>query len=97
MKTESTKTDILKIRMDTVTLQLLDKARAYVDLDKSKFIRQSIREKAQQVIAEHEQTRFDAADWQVFFDMLDNPPQPSERLKKAAALYQQITTVPHEL
>ncbi|MDD5633009.1 MAG: DUF1778 domain-containing protein, partial [Methylococcales bacterium] len=44
--------------MDAVTLQLLERARSYVDLDKSKFIRQSIREKAESIISEHEKTRF---------------------------------------
>ncbi len=90
MSIELSKENVLKIRMDTVTLQLLERARSYVDLDKSKFIRQSIREKAESVIAEHEQTRFSAEDWQLFFDMLDNPPEPTERMKKAALTYQRI-------
>jgi len=90
MTIELSKENVLKIRMDTVTLQLLERARSYVDLDKSKFIRQSIREKAESVIAEHEQTRFSAGDWQLFFDILDNPPEPTERMKKAASTYQRI-------
>ena len=77
--------------MDAVTLQFLEQARNYVNLDKSKFIRQSIREKAQIIIAEHEKTRFDGSDWEMFFAMLDNPPEPSERMKKAALTYKKIT------
>jgi uncharacterized protein (DUF1778 family) len=84
------KPDVLKVRMDAVTLQFLEQARSYVNLDKSKFIRQSIREKAQAIIAEHEKTRFDASDWELFFAMLDNPPEPSERMKKAALKYKEI-------
>lgn len=87
---ESNKQDVLKVRMDAVTLQLLERARGYVDLDKSKFIRQSIREKAEAIIAEHEKTHFSADDWQMFFSMLDNPPEPTERMKKAALTYQRI-------
>ena len=90
MTIELNKQDVLKIRMDTATLQLLERARSYLDLDKSKFIRQSIREKAEAIIAEHEQTRFSTVDWQMFFDMLDNPPEPTERMKKAALTYQRI-------
>ena len=90
MTTETNKHDVLKIRIDTVTLQLLEQARNYVDLDKSKFIRQSIREKAEAIIADHEQTRFNAEDWQMFFDMLDNPPEPTERMKKALQTYNKI-------
>lgn len=82
--------DILKVRIDAVTLQLLERARGYVELDKSKFIRQSIREKAEAIIAEHEKTHFNTDDWQIFFSMLDNPPEPTERMKKAALTYQKI-------
>lgn len=90
MTTETHKPDVLKIRIDAATLQLLEKARNYVDLDKSKFIRQSIQEKAEAVIAEHEATRFNAADWEMFFDLLENPPEPTERMKKAALTYKKI-------
>ncbi len=90
MRTESVKTDTVKVRLDSATLQLLEQARRYENQDKSKFIRQSIQEKAKAVIAEHETTRFNAADWEMFFDMLDNPPEPTERMKKAAQLYKKI-------
>ncbi|QFY44835.1 DUF1778 domain-containing protein [Candidatus Methylospira mobilis] len=90
MAIESNKQDVLKIRMDAVTLQLLERARGYVDLDRNKFIRLSIREKADAVISEYEKTRFNADDWQRFFDMLDNPSEPGEHMKKAAATYRSI-------
>jgi uncharacterized protein (DUF1778 family) len=82
--------DILKVRIDTATLQLLERARGYAQLDKSKFIRQCIREKAEAIIAEHEKTRFSSEDWQLFFEMVDNPPEPTERMRKAALTYQKI-------
>lgn len=90
MTIEASKQDVLKVRMDIATIQLLEQARSYVGLDKSKFIRQSIREKAQAVIAEHEQTRFSAEDWRLFFELLDNPPEPTERMKKALQTYNNI-------
>lgn len=90
MTTEIHKQDVLKIRIDATTLQLLEKARNYVDLDKSKFIRQSIQEKAEAVIAEHESTRFNAEDWAMFFAMLDNSPEPTESMKKAAQAYKKM-------
>ena len=91
MTTESRKDDTLKIRMDGVTLSMLERARTYVDLDKSKFIRQSIREKAASIIEKNEQTRFSEEDWRMFFDMLDNPPAPTDRMKKAAKNYGELT------
>lgn len=90
MTIEAGKQNVLKIRMDVATLQLLEQARSHVGLDKSKFIRQSVREKAQAVIAEHEQTQFSADDWRLFFELLDNPPEPTERMKKALQTYNNI-------
>ena len=90
MKPESIKNNIVKIRMDSATLQLLEQARVHVNLDKSKFIRQSIQEKATAIIAEHETTHFNTEDWTMFFSMLDQPPEPTERMKKAAKLHQKI-------
>ena len=86
------KDDTLKFRMDAVTAELMERARSYIQLDKSKFIRHSIREKAETIIAEHEKTRFTQDDWYMFFDMIDNPPEPTERMKKAAEKYKEITT-----
>ena len=90
MKTDSIKNEFVKVRMDSATLQLLEQARVHVNLDKSKFIRQSIEEKATAIIAEHETTHFNTEDWQLFFSMLDQPPEPTERMKKAAKLHQKI-------
>jgi len=90
MTIEANKQDVLKVRMDVATLKLLEQARHYMGLDKSKFIRQSVREKAQAVIAEHEQTKFSAEDWRLFFELLDNPPEPTERMKKALQTYNKI-------
>ncbi len=87
---ETSKQEMLKVRMDTLTLELLEQARNYLGLDKSKFIRQSIREKAQAVIAAHEKTHFSTEDWQMFFSRLDNPPPPTEQMQKAAVLYETI-------
>lgn len=84
------KHDILKVRIDTATLDLLEQARQCIGLDKSKFIRQSVREKAEAIIAEHQQTRFSQEDWHMFFELLDHPPEPTERMKKALQTYNRI-------
>lgn len=91
MSINVTKDDTLKFRMDAVTADLMERARSYVKLDKSKFVRHSIREKAEAIIAEHEKTLFSQEDWYMFFDMLDNPSEPTERMKKAAEKYKEIT------
>ncbi|MEW6237127.1 MAG: DUF1778 domain-containing protein [Candidatus Omnitrophota bacterium] len=88
---DNRKADTLKVRMDAMTLDMMERARAFLKLDKSKFIRQSIRRMAEAVIAEHEKTRFSKEDWHRFFEMLDNPPEPTDRLKYAAQKYREIT------
>ncbi|MCQ0987220.1 type II toxin-antitoxin system TacA family antitoxin [Jiella marina] len=90
MKNTSDKGDMLKVRMDAVTLSMMDTARAYLKLDKSKFIRESVREKAESVIAEHQKTRFSAEDWTAFFGALDAPEAPTPRMTKAAAKFRDI-------
>ncbi len=92
MATNIKKDDTFKLRIDNMTYCLLERARSYVDLNKSEFIRQSIREKAEAVIAEHEKTRFTADDWRMFFEMIDNPQEPTFRMKKAAQKFKEITT-----
>lgn len=82
----------IKIRIDAMTADLLERARHYTSLDRSKFIRQSVREKAEAVIAAHEKTQFTADDWHAFFVMLDTPSKPTARMRKAAAKYRDITT-----
>ncbi|MBP0615702.1 DUF1778 domain-containing protein [Jiella mangrovi] len=84
------KGDMLKVRMDAVTLSMMDTARAYLKLDKSKFIRESVREKAEAVIAEHQKTRFSAEDWTAFFGALDTPVAPTPRMKKAATKFREL-------
>ena len=90
MNAEIKKDLTVKFRIDDLTLRLLDQAQSYVEINRSKFIRQSIREKAEAIIAEHDQTRFNENDWHTFFDSLDKPAEPTERMKKAAKRYSEI-------
>lgn len=88
---ETSRDDALKVRMDGETLAMMDAARAYLNLDKSKFIRESVREKAAAVIAEHERTRFTGGDWLSFFAALEQPAPPTERMRKAAKKFRDIS------
>jgi len=85
-----TKESILKLRMDAPTLELIERASRYVSLDKSKFIRRSVREKAREILAQSEKTVFNTEDWQSFFKMLENPEEPTERMKRASHNYIKI-------
>lgn len=94
MPEDMAKDDTLKLRMDSSTVTLLETARAYLRLDRSKFIRQSIREKAEAVIASHERTRFSERDWYAFFDLLDQPAVPTARMVAGVTKYREITNRP---
>jgi uncharacterized protein (DUF1778 family) len=91
MATDTDPDGTVKIRMDAATLAMLDTARGYLKLDESNFIRQSVREKAAAVIAEHQTTRFSAEDWASFFAALDAPVKPTARMTRAARTFREIT------
>ena len=90
MAQNAQKDDTLKVRMDRPTFELMETARNYLHLDKSKFIRESIREKAEAVIADHSRTRFTADDWQRFFTAFDEPAEPTDRMVEAVKKYRDI-------
>lgn len=92
MDTEPKQDNTIKLRIDDLTLELLDRATKYTGLNKSKFIRQSIREKAETIIAEHEKTNFTEADWKMFFSLLDQPIEATDRMKKARKKYSEIVS-----
>lgn len=91
MSVESRKSEDFKFRLDRLTLELLMRAKDYIGLDKSKFIRESIRQMAQAVISEHEKTIFTEQDWRMFFALINKPEAPTARMKKAAEKYKAIT------
>lgn len=84
MAARTAKSDVVRVRIDAGTLALMDRARAHVHLDKSKFIRESVREKATTVLSEQQRTLFSEADWLAFFDRLSAPAEPTARMVKAA-------------
>ena len=82
----------IKLRIDAPTLKLMERAKNYLGTNKSKFIRESIREKATSIIAAHEKTTFSKEDWGLFFQVLDDPIKTSERFKRAAKTHKMVST-----
>jgi uncharacterized protein (DUF1778 family) len=87
---EAQKSEDFKFRLDSTTSNLLERASGYIGLDKIKFIRESIREKALAIIEEHEKTTFTEDDWRMFFALRENPPEPTEAMKIAAEAYKAL-------
>jgi len=73
----------LHIRLDANAKQKLERAAVYANRTLSEFVLSRALDAADAVILEHETLRLSNADWQVFLDALDNPPEPNPRLRQA--------------
>jgi uncharacterized protein (DUF1778 family) len=77
--------DRLGFRIDEETKGLIERA-AYLSRRKvSDFCVTALADTARRTIAEHETLVLSNRDRRAFFDALINPPEPSERLKRALA------------
>jgi uncharacterized protein (DUF1778 family) len=75
----------LGFRIDEETKDLIERA-AYLSRRKvSDFCVTALADIARRTIAEHEMLVLSDRDREAFFDALINPPEPSERLKRALA------------
>lgn len=82
---ETVKQARMHIRLDALSKQKLERAAAYTHKSLSEFVLGQALTAADQVIHEHETLTLKQADWEVFLDALENPPQSSARLKQAFA------------
>ncbi len=82
---ETIKQQRMHIRLDSLSKQKLERAAAYVHKSLSEFVLGQALHAADEVIHEHESITLTQADWGVFLDALENPPEPSARLKRALA------------
>ena len=82
---ESVKQERMHIRLDTLSKQKLERAAAYAHKSLSEFVLGQALHAANEVIQEHETLTLKEADWEVFLHALENPPQPSAKLKQAFA------------
>ena len=82
----------LGFRIDEETKDLIERA-AYLSRRKvSDFCVTALAETARRTITEHEALVLSDRDRQAFFDVLINPPEPSERLKRALAEHKRRVT-----
>lgn len=82
---ETVKQERMHIRLDAVAKQKLERAAAYVHKNLSEFVLEQTLNAADEVIHQHETLTLNQADWEVFLDALENPPQPNAKLKDAFA------------
>ncbi|MCB1873947.1 MAG: DUF1778 domain-containing protein [Gammaproteobacteria bacterium] len=83
--TETVKQERMHIRLDTLSKLKLERAAAYAHKSLSEFVLGQALNAADEVIHENETLTLNEVDWEVFLDALENPPEPSTKLKQAFA------------
>jgi uncharacterized protein (DUF1778 family) len=80
---ETVKQERMHIRLDTLSKLKLERAAAYAHKSLSEFVLGQALNAADEVIHKHEVLMLNEADWEVFLDALENPPEPNTKLKQA--------------
>jgi len=69
--------------------EMIDTAAHLVGATANQFIAQAAYQAAQRLIEQETIVRLGIRDTALFLDLLDNPPEPSEKLKSAISAYKQ--------
>ena len=83
--TETVKQERMHIRLDALSKLKLERAAAYAHKSLSEFVLGQALNAADEVIHENETLTLNEVDWELFLDALENPPEPSTKLKQAFA------------
>ncbi len=74
----------LAVRVRPVDKAIIKRAAALAQTDMTTFILQTVLREAQSVIDEHERFKLSQRDSQLVMELLENPPAPNAKLRKAA-------------
>lgn len=80
----------MSIRLNAADKQILMKAVAFTHTNITEFVLQRVLPSAKEIVKAHEQSTLSPNDLNFILDLLDNPPEPNERLKSAAALAKEL-------
>lgn len=83
------KRDRMHLRLDARAKRVLERAASYEKTSVSDFVLAHAVRAAEQVIEARERVTLTDADWDVFYDVLVNPPEPNEALRQAARRYRE--------
>lgn len=81
----------LEARVSPEIKQLSQRAADLAGLTLTDFVSISVREKAIQVLEQHQKLQLSIEDSIAFVDTLLNPPEPNQALKAAAKRHQKLT------
>lgn len=82
--------DRVSLRLSPQSKQKLERAAAYLDKTLTDFVIDVALQKAETVVREHEMIALSAEEWARFQDLLLDPPEPNERLRRALAEHGRI-------
>ena len=88
-QTADLKRDRMHLRLDAKTKRKLERAAAYEETSVSDFVLTNAVAAAERVIDAHEKVLLSARDWDLFYEALTNPPEPSTALHEAARRYRE--------
>ncbi len=74
----------LALRVRPADKAVIVRAAALAQTDMTTFILRTVLREAQTVIEEHERVKLSERDSQLVMELLENPPAPNARLRKAA-------------
>jgi uncharacterized protein (DUF1778 family) len=80
----------LSFRVDAESKELIELAAAHCGQTVSSYAISTLVRDARRVVQEHHTTVLSARDWEIFTELLDNPPPPNEALKRAFRSYREM-------
>jgi uncharacterized protein (DUF1778 family) len=91
MSTKSrTSNERLDFRLSAEHKEIIERAAAYAGESLTGYAISTLLDRSREIIGMHESVVLTARDRDVFLDLLDSPPAPSEVLKDAAARYRDL-------
>lgn len=81
----------ISLRLTPQSKRKLERAAAYSDKTLTDFVIDVALQRAEAVVREHEVVSLTAKEWERFQELLLDPPEPNENLKKAFAWYARVT------
>jgi uncharacterized protein (DUF1778 family) len=77
---DAPKDTLINMRVHNSTRDFIDKAAKSIGKDRSDFMLEAAYEKAQEILLDRTEFFLDEAQWGAFNRILDNPPEPNEKL-----------------
>lgn len=79
---ETRRDSVINLRVPSATRDLIDTAAAALGKTRTEFVLESARQSAADVLLDRRLLSLEASAYDVFMQVLDNPPAPAEKLRR---------------